>query len=322
MAYGTSPAMYVGTDASGGYQVDTVLTRMAFHTPQPQSVFRAFLSLRSALGKNAGDTVYRNRWGNISTAGAAVAESATIPTDRSSVLGQATATVTEFGNAMSVHSKLIDLALQDPQDDLNVILRNDAMKAYDSYIYSNVFFNGALKYVGTATGGGEFTTNATATATNTSVFNSYHLRQMVKKLSSLNAPRFANGRYRAILHLDAADEIYEDGDWQNVQLYKDQYNGIVDGYLGTLWGCDMFTSNNAITTVGSSGEVFVFGELYGSEDLVMEPEIRSNYALAKQMGAAADFGRKIELGWYGMSAFGKIWDVSGTTSHSCHWTTA
>lgn len=322
MAYGTSPAMYVGTDASGGYMVDTVLTRNVFHTPQPQSVFRAFLSLRANLGKNAGDVVYRNRMGNISTGGASVAESATIPTDRSAVLASAAATVAEFGNAMSVHSKLIDLAINDVMDDLNVVLRNDAAKAYDNYIYTNVFYAAALKYVGTATNGGAFTTNATATATNTSVFNSYHLRQMVKKLASLNAPRFANGRYRSILHLDAADEIYEDSDWKNVQLYKDQYNGIVDGYLGTLWGCDMFTSNNAITTVGSSGEVFVFGEQFGTEDLVMEPEIRSNYALAKMMGAAADFGRKVEVGWYGMSAFGKLWDVSGTTSHCAHWTTA
>ena len=322
MAYGTSPAMYVGTDASGGYQVDTVLSKFAFHTPQPMPVFRAFLDMRVNLGKNAGDTVYRNRWGNISTAGAAVLESATIPVDRSSVLAQATATVTEFGNAMSVHSKLIELANLNIENEVVTVLRNDASKAFDSYCYTNVFGSAVLKYVGTSTNGGAFTTNGTATASNTSALNSYHLRQMVKKLHSLNAPRFGNGTYRGILHLDAADEIYEDADWKNVQIHKDRYDGITTGYLGTLWGVDLFTAVNAITTVGSSGEVFIFGAGYGTEDMVQEPEVRTNAAIAKMMGSAADFGRKVEVGWYGMSAFGTLWNVSGTTGHCCHWTTA
>lgn len=322
MAYGTSPAQYVGTDASGGYQVDTVLTQFAFLTPQPKTVLRAFLDMRVNLGKGAGDTVYRNRWGNISTGGAAVAESATIPVDRSMVLSQATATVTEFGNSISAHSKLIDLGNIDVANVIVQGLQHDEAKAIDSYLYTNVYNAAMLKYVGTATAGGAFTTNGTATATNTSVFNSYHLRQMVKKLSSLNVPRLANGRYAGILHLDAADEIYEDGDWQNVQLYKDEYNGITTGYLGTLWGVDLFTDNNALTTVGSSGDVFIFGAGFGTEDLVQPAEVRSDYALGKQMGAATDFGRKVTFSWYEMAAFGTLWNVSGTTAHCCHFTSA
>ena len=319
--------MYVGTDASGGFQVDTVLTRKAFLTPQPMSLFRFFLSVRENLGKNQGDLVYRNRWGNVSTAGAAVLESATIPTDRSMVLSQATATVAEYANSVSFHSKLRDLANIDINDPIMQGMRDDEKKMINSALYTNVYSACMVKYAGTATDGNAITSNGTATATATSVLNSYHLRQIRKQLRSLHVPTLASGKYGALLSLGAADNLRDDADWKNVQINDNRYDGLVTSYMGSLHGFDLFEDDSEDytdpeTNNTASGEAFFLGQGYGTEDMVQPPEIISNAAIAKMMGSAADFGRKLEMAHYQMAAFGTLWNVSGGQCHGVHWTSA
>ena len=72
----------------------------------------------------------------------------------------------------------------------------------------------------------------------------------------------------------------------------------------------------------ASGEAFFLGQGYGTEDMVQPPEIISNAAIAKMMGSAADFGRKLEMAHYQMAAFGTLWNVSGGQCHGVHWTSA
>lgn len=321
MAYGTSPAMYVGTDALGGYQVDSILTQKAFHKPQPLARFRQFLEMKIEEGRRGGDTVYFTKWADISTQGDVVAESAAIPVDRSFSLSQATAQVEEFGNSVSFHAKLYDLANVDVQEEIAVGLLNDEVKAMDTYIEANVFDQCSLRYVGTATDGGVFTTDGTATATNTSVFNSYHLRQMRKKLKQLNVPPFDGSNYVLIASPSVMDNLFTDDSWQKSEIYGNSAEGLLAGEVGRLFGVRVVEAAHALSDPFASsvlsGEAYMLGAGFGFEVLVSSPEVRSNVDLAKNLGSASDFGRKLEAAWYEMAAFGTLWNESGSNGQ-CH----
>ncbi len=317
MAYGTSPAMYVGTDSLGGYQVDAILTQKAFHKPQPLARFRQFLEMKIEEGRRGGDTVHFTKWADISTRGDRVAESAAIPVDRSFSLSQATAQVEEFGNSVSFHAKLYDLANVDVQEEIAVGLLHDEVKAMDSYIEANVFDQCALRYVGTATGGGVFTTDGTATATNTSVFNSYHLRQMRKKLKQLNVPPFDGSNYVLIASPSVMDNLFTDESWQKAEIYGNAAEGLLAGEVGRLFGVRVIEASHALADPFAdstlSGEAYMIGAGFGFEVLVSAPEVRSNVDLAKNLGSASDFGRKLEAAWYEMAAFGTLWNEAGAS---------
>lgn len=60
-----------------------------------------------------------------------------------------------------------------------------------------------------------------------------------------------------------------------------------------------------------SGEAYMLGAGFGFEVLVSAPEVRSNVELAKNLGSASDFGRKLEAAWYEMAAFGTLWNEAG-----------
>ena len=315
MAYGTSPAMYVGTDSLGGFQVDTVLTEKAFHKPQPLARFRQFLEMKIELGKQAGDTVYFTKWADISTQGNVVAESSTIPVDRNFTLSQATALVDEFGNSVSFHSRLYDLGNVDVQNEIAVGLLNDEVKAMDSHIEANVYDACSIRYVGTATDGAAFTTDGTATATNTSVFNAYHLRQMRKKLRQLNVPPFDGINYVLIAAPSVLDNLFTDDNWQKAEIYGNEAQGLLNGEVGRLFGVRVIEASHALAdpfpNSALSGEGYMLGAGFGFEVLVSPPEVRSNVELAKSLGSASDFGRKLEAAWYEMAAFGTLWNESG-----------
>lgn len=321
MAYGTSPAMYVGTDSLGGFQVDAVLTEKAFHKPQPLSRFRQFLEMKIELGKRAGDTVYFTKWADISTQGNKVAESAVIPVDRSFTLSQATAVVDEFGNSVSFHSRLYDLANADVQNEISTGLLNDEIRAMDAYIETNVFDKCSLRYVGTASDGGAFSADGTATATNASAFNAYHLRQMRKKLRQMNVPPYDGVNYAMIASPSVVDNLFSDDAWQKSELYGNAAAGLFNGEVGRLYGVRVIEATNALSDpIGSgsdTGEAYIFGAGFGFEVLVSPPEVRTNVELARNLGSASDFGRKLEAAWYEMAAFGALWNEAGSTGQ-CH----
>ncbi len=321
MPYGTSPAMYVGTDSLGGFQVDAILTQKAFHKPQPLARFRQFLDMKIDLGRRAGDTVHFTKWADISTPGSKVAESALMPTDRHFTLSQVTAVVEEFGNAVSLHSRLYDLANVDVQNEIAVGLLNDEVKAMDSFIEANVFDLAALRYVGTSSTGGVFTDNGTATATNTATFNAYHLRQMRKKLKQLKVPPMDGANYVLIASLSVVDNLFADSAWQAKDLYAQGGEGTLNGEVGRLYGVRVVEAVGAMSDPfdhsSLSGEAYMVGAGFGFEVLVMPPEVRTNVELARSLGAASDFGRRLEAAWYEMAAFGALWNEAGA-SGQCH----
>lgn len=105
--------------------------------------------------------------------------------------------------------------------ELAVVLSRDAAKTIDTAV-EGVFDSCSIRYVGTATDGSDLTTNGTATATNTSVLNAFHVKEIVDYQRTNEYPPFTpNGDYICIGTTKALRGLKDDSSWENAALYGD-----------------------------------------------------------------------------------------------------
>jgi len=81
----------------GGFLSNSVLSKKLRHKAQPMMKFRQFVDIEPAAGKSRGNTVLFDKISNISSAGAALTETTTIP-KRNFTIIQDSFTITEYGN--------------------------------------------------------------------------------------------------------------------------------------------------------------------------------------------------------------------------------
>jgi N4-gp56 family major capsid protein len=193
----------------GAYTYSPLLTKEVVHAAQPDMKFCQFNTVREQWGKNAGETFLFDKYGNIDTAGGDLTETSTIPA-HSYRLYQSTATLAERGNSIPWTRKYEVLSQTDERKAPVTILKNDMAKVLDTKCEEE-FDKCKIRYVGTATGGGVFTTNGTATATCTSQLTLYHVKQIVDYMyQTMKAEPYDNQNYIAIVSSDAARQLYDE----------------------------------------------------------------------------------------------------------------
>jgi len=199
-------------------------------------------------------------------------------------------------------------------------LLDDAVKCIDGEV-ERKFDECLLRYVGTATDGGVLTTNGTATTTNTSSFNAYHLRQMVDKLKSRNVPGWAGlgGDYVMICSLEALSGLMTD--LQTINSHTETgYTKLLNGEQGRYHGVrlieDTFAtrytySSSARTATakswsgGKSLDSYMFGSPTVREAIVVPEEIR--------VKVVTDYGRSKGIAWYFLGGWAIEWDAAADT---------
>ena len=304
----------LATDSLGGYAVHTKLSERVIHAASPRLKFRQFTSLREAFGKNQGDTVLINKYATITAHGGKLTEGTDI-TATGVVVSQVSITVTELGKKIDYSSKLMDLANQNVLRDLAHVLSEDAAFVINTTIEADVFNVCDIRYVGTSTNGSALTTNGTATATNTSVLNAFHVEEIVDYLRSNEyPPYFPNGDYACIGTTKALRGLKRDSSWENVALYGD-VERIMAGEAGRYQGCRFVEANvgmdTAIGVSGSevTGEAYFFGADFAAEVLAQDIEVR--------VGVPTDLGRRREIGWVMLAGWGMI-----NETHCVKWDSA
>ena len=169
-----------------GFLTNGKLNKMLRTAAQPRVRFRQFVSLKEAFGKNVGETVNWDKVANVSDYGGQIIETNTMH-ETKRVVSQGTLTTTEYGNSIPFTHKIETLSEFDIKDIIESGLADDMAKVMDGTIERE--FNATpLRYVGTSATGYALTTNGTATATNTSILNSYHVRKMALELTKRNVP--------------------------------------------------------------------------------------------------------------------------------------
>lgn len=299
---------------NGGVISSPILSDKLRYAAQPLMRFRAFADVKEAFGKNLGDTFNWDKVANVSTIGGLLTETSTMPIS-SQTITKGTLTVNEFGNSIPFTFKLEALSKFDAENIVNKGLKDDMVKVLDSRVHGQ-FQLTPLYYVGTTTAGGALTTNGTATATNTSVLNEYHLRQMKFQLESRNVPMLDGSTYAMILSLEGVDSLQ--GAMTTIAQYTETgYKQIMEGEVGIVRGIRIIKDNNATrnaynltlrTTTAkswpgtSSLEGFMFGRDTVVEAVVVPEEVR-----AKEV---TDYGRSKGMAWYFLGDWKIVWDTA------------
>ncbi len=252
---------------------------------------------------------------NISTYGGKVAETTTMPESKQ-VLSWGTLSVEEYGNSIPFTFKLEALSEFEIKNIIREGLLDDAVKVIDGEI-ERQFDACKLRYVSTATNAaGTVTTNGTATVTNTSAFNAFHVRKMVNQMKTRNVPGFSGlgGDHVCICSIEALEGLYADVEdiWQYTESgYKKILEGEVGRYYGTRFVEDTFatrytydstakTATAKTWTKSKSLDAYLFGSPTVREAIVVPEEIRGKIV--------TDFGRSKGIAWYMLGGWKIEWD--------------
>jgi N4-gp56 family major capsid protein len=300
----------------GGYLSNGKLTKHFQKVAQPLMKFRQFVDVKVAFGKQAGQTVNYDRIGNVETIGRQISETETMPTTVLPIT-QGTLTVTEHGNSIPLTGKLLALSELKLKKHVDGALKDDAAKVIDGSI-ERKFNETKLRYVGTATGGYVLTTNGTATATNTSVLNEYHVSKMAYLLAKRNVPRI-NGDYVCILSVLAAEGLRRSMVTVN-QYTEAGIKKVYNGEIGRLHGVRFVEDNFATAfiysptagtatadtwTGGNSLNAYMFGMTTVMEAVAIPEEIRNKLP--------TDYGRSQGMAWYALLGWDLIWQTEANT---------
>ena len=163
-----------------------------------------------------------------------------------------------------------------------------------------------IRYVGTATGGGGFTTNGTATLTCTSVLNAYHVRTIVDYMfQTMKCDPWDGDNYMAVCSVNAMRGLYDD--LESVMQYtKFPQTGEIGKYYETRFTKTNHAVSNAMGASSAYGEAYFFGG-----KTVMRGIAAAMKVIPKE---EADFGRSRGLAWYAIEGFKIIFQNSPTNT--------
>lgn len=296
-----------------GFLTNNKLNKKIQRVAQPLFRFRQYVTIKEAFGKNQGETVNWLKVANVGTYGGSVVETNTMP-ETTQTLTWGTLSVLEYGNSIPFTFKLESLSEFDIEDIVRRGLLDDMVKVIDGVV-ERQFNSTVLRYVGSSTTTGLVTTNGTATASNTSVLNTYHVRKMVTELKKRNVPGFKNlgGDYVFIVSVEAAENMR--ASLESVYQYVDRGNQLImDGEIGRYYGVrfveDTFASRFTFSatartatakswTQGQSLDGYLFGEDTVREAVVVPEEIR--------MKVVTDYGRSKGIAWYALGGWQLEW---------------
>lgn len=297
-----------------GFLTNNKLNKKIQYSAQPFMKFRQFVSIKEAFGKHQGQSVNWLKVANVSTIGGRLVETNTMH-ETKQAMSWGTLTVDEFGNSIPFTYKIEALSEFDIEEIIRKGLMQDMVKVMDGNV-EREFNTTPLRYVGTSASGYALTTNGTATATNTSAFNKYHLKNMADELRNRNVPGYAaaEGDYVFIGSTKTLRGIKDD--LESISQYtelgiKKVFNGEVGRYDGVRCILDTFATRylydadaRTATAKTWSGGLSLDGYMFG-EDTVREAIVEPEHI---RMKLATDFGRSKGIGWYFIGGWQLEWD--------------
>jgi len=295
---------------SGGYMYALNLSRQLRMAVQPIVKFRQFCDVKDAAhqGLHRGDTFHWNVFSDVSTQGATLTETNTVP-ETSFTIAQGTMTITEAGNSVPWTGKLDDLSEQPVAEVIRKVLKTDAKKAFDN-LASAEFNKAALRVA--PTGGSSatavtLTTNSVCTITNSLALSNNHVKSIVDVMKERNIPAYTGDDYYAIAW-PTTFRAFKD-DIESLKSYVDQgfrmiMNGEIGRYDGVRFVEQTFKAKGSIGTAatawtnGLSDWVVFFGEDTVAEAVAVPEEIRGKIP--------GDYGRDRGIAWYYLGGFGIV----------------
>lgn len=265
-------------------------------------MFEEFCAQKEELGATPGQSITMTRYNNISRGGQLDEE--TEMEVKSMSASQHGVTVTEYGNAIGISEKLLQMSFDDQMTEAGILLGRDYAVVNDLMIRDAVAGGSQVVYAG----------NRTARASlvgGTDYFDVEMVRQAVEVLQTKNAPKFGGDYYVGFVHPHQAAYLKRDPDWIAANNYANT-RALFTGEIGR-WEDVVFINTthsqngaaassdpgylaalvNAATGGASSAHVYeslFFGDSAVGKATGLPVEMRDN--------GIQDFGRKHSLAWY------------------------
>lgn len=289
------------TNSLGGFLYADELSKKLRMAVQPLVKFRQFCDAKDAMekGLHRGQLFHWDVYGNVSTQGTTLVETATIPVAQFTIT-QGTLTVTEYGNSVEYTGKLDNLSFHPVLEIVNKVLKTDAKKTFDQAAYDQ-FNQTLLRYVATtSTSTGTLYENGTATGTNTIAMGKNHVKDIIDKMKERNLPPYMNDDYFCIAHPTTFRQLKND--LESLHQYVDRgFTMILNGEIGRYEGCRFVEQTNVAKAGWSqslSNQAFFFGEDTVAEAIVIPEEMRGKIP--------GDYGRNKGVAWYYLGGFGIV----------------
>ena len=290
-------------DAPTGTYKQHALSQKIYDAAVAKSVFMDHVDPVEDFGRRQGENVTLTRVANITEPSSAVlTEGERIPEDAFS-LSTTSITVQELGRAIPYTNFADELSFFDIENPIQKKLRQQMTLTLDTLAAAG-FKSATVKYVptGLATRTIETTLATTATA-NMNVFHVEEIRDYM--FDTLFVEPAEDNDYVGIFRTLGLRGIKRDQAWDEWHKYTNpaaKFNGEV-GRLENV----RFVETNHSQALAVQGTNSVLGEgvVFGDDAVVMAE------ALTPELRAAVpgDFGRSKAVAWYGILAFGQVWDT-------------
>ena len=275
-------------------------TQEIIREAQPRLRFAQFAKKRTDLTTNPGDSISFTKYSQISRGGK-LTENVNIDEKRMSN-SRVSISVTEYGNAVSVSEKAIQLSLHNELEEASIQLGNDMAQVLDTEVMDVAFSTTNVLY-----GGGKTSSSALVTG---DAFTAKTVKDAVEFLGTNNAPKFNGAYYVCIAHPHQLRQLRDDKDWIGAHQYVESGVGnIYEGEVGMYEGVRFVETtnvpaNDASTSLVKFGvsiptyEAVIFGENAFAWAEALPVEMRTD--------SGKDYGRNHGIAWYAIWGFGLI----------------
>lgn len=282
------------------------------HTALGITKFADFAVRKTELGVLPGQTITFTRYANL-TLGGELTEGTDLAEQELSA-SQASLTVTEYGNAVAVSEKLLQLSYDDVLAEAALLLGRDYAVVLDTELRDEVVDNVTNSvFAGTAT--------SIATVDSTMVMDVEVVRDSVETLQTQNAPKFGGDFYIGFIHPHQSAHMKRDPDWIAANNYANT-RALFTGEIGR-WEDVIFIATThmpngaaaatapgykaALDGTGVGGINVYEGVIFGDSCLAMAEAL----PVEMRESGVQDYGRKHGIAWYSIMGFGLLYPEYG-----------
>lgn len=310
-------AQFSGVATAGDYislpqAILEVYSADILHEAMSVMRFEEFAVKKTELGKAPGQTITMTRYNNI-TRGGQLEEHVEMD-EKAMTASQQAITVTEWGNAIGVSEKLLQMSMDDNLAEAAVLLGRDYAEVNDLMCRdtlagaSQVLWAGGKASRAAMVGGSDY-------------FDVELLRLAVEILQTKNAPKFNGDFYICFVHPHQSSYLKRDPDWVSANNYANT-RALFTGELGR-WEDVVFIGtthcqNGAATAkdagyeasmvdaaTGGATPAHVYGSLLFADSAFGKA---TGLPIEMRDSGVRDYGRKHGLAWYSIMGCGILED--------------
>lgn len=294
-------------DAPSGVYKNHELSSQIREAAVAESKFMQFVSPEPNYGKKKGEAVTIIRVSNVDEpTDATLTEGVVMPEDEFS-LSTVQITVSEYGRSIPYTSLSEDLAVFDIANKIQRKLM-DQMKLTMDKACAAAFKTAKVKAIPTGISELTMDTDGTASSAGVANLNYYHLEQIRDYMATtLHVPFYSGEEYIGLVSTKGCRGLKNDPKFEEWNKYTSA-DKKMKGEIGKIESIRIVEVNNPNALSGSKGTGSVQGEavFFGADAVAMavaeDPHLRAK--------VPTDYGRSKGVAWYGILAFGLIWDTA------------